>query len=158
LNIYVSISPPSPSRKTISKNLNIILMTLLIFDIDGTLTNTKDVDDYCFISAFFDEYKIELKNIDWSTFKNVTDYGLFIDIYNASFNRNPTKAEILKFQKRFFENLNSQLKSNPEKFKSVNGASNFIKYCLNHTNFKNSLCNGWLALFRKFKITSGKHF
>jgi beta-phosphoglucomutase-like phosphatase (HAD superfamily) len=50
-------------------------MTLLIFDIDGTLTDTKGVDDHCFMSAFQDEYAVELHNIDWANFKNITDLG-----------------------------------------------------------------------------------
>jgi beta-phosphoglucomutase-like phosphatase (HAD superfamily) len=52
-------------------------MKLLIFDIDGTLTDTKRVDDECFINAFQDEYGVILTNTDWTTFVNVTDTGLF---------------------------------------------------------------------------------
>jgi phosphoglycolate phosphatase-like HAD superfamily hydrolase len=133
-------------------------MTLLIFDIDGTLTDTKDVDDDCFISAFFDEYKIELKNIDWSIFNNVTDYGLFIDIYNSSFNRNPTEADRLNFQRRFFEYLNNKLKSNPGKFKSVNGASNFIKYCLDYTNYKIAFATGGWHYSANLKLQAANIF
>lgn len=133
-------------------------MTLLIFDIDGTLTDTKDVDDDCFISAFFDEYKIELKNTDWSIFNNVTDYGLFIDIYNSSFNRMPTDAERLHFQKRFFEYVDNKLKSNPEKFKSVNGASNFIKYCLDHPNYKIAFATGGWHYSANLKLQAANIF
>jgi phosphoglycolate phosphatase-like HAD superfamily hydrolase len=133
-------------------------MKLLIFDIDGTLTDTKAVDDDCFISAFLDEYKIELKNIDWSNFKNVTDYGLFIDIFNSSFNRNPTEADRLNFQRRFFEYLDNQLKSNPEKFKSVNGASSFIKYCLEHTNFKIAFATGGWHYSANLKLKAADIF
>jgi phosphoglycolate phosphatase-like HAD superfamily hydrolase len=133
-------------------------MTLLIFDIDGTLTDTKAVDDDCFISAFLDEYNIELKNIDWSSFKNVTDYGLFIDIYNSSFKRNPTEANRLNFQRRFFEYLDNQLKLNPRQFKPVNGASNFIKYCLNYTDFKIAFATGGWHYSANLKLQAADIF
>jgi phosphoglycolate phosphatase-like HAD superfamily hydrolase len=133
-------------------------MTLLIFDIDGTLTDTKEVDDDCFISAFLDEYKIALKNIDWTTFTNVTDYGLFLDIYSSAFNKKPTENDRLNFQRRFFEYLDIQLKSNPEKFKSVNGASNFINYCLEHTNFKIAFATGGWQYSANLKLQAAKIF
>jgi phosphoglycolate phosphatase-like HAD superfamily hydrolase len=127
-------------------------MTLLIFDIDGTLTDTKKVDDNCFFLAFLNEYKIELKNIDWATFTNVTDHGLFLDIYCSAFNKNPTEIDKINFQKIFFEYLDKQLKSNPEKFKSVNGASKFINYCLEHTNFKIAFATGGWQYSAKLKL------
>jgi phosphoglycolate phosphatase-like HAD superfamily hydrolase len=133
-------------------------MTLLIFDIDETLTDTKEVDDDCFISAFLDEYKIALKNIDWTTFTNVTDYGLFLDIYSSAFNKKPTENDRLNFQRRFFEYLDIQLKSNPEKFKSVNGASNFINYCLEHTNFKIAFATGGWQYSANLKLQAADIF
>lgn len=133
-------------------------MTLLIFDIDGTLTDTKEVDDDCFISAFFDEYNIALKNIDWTTFTNVTDYGLFLDIYSSVFNKKPTENDRLNFQRRFFEYLDIQLKSNPEKFKSVNGASTFINYCLDHTNFKIAFATGGWQYSANLKLQAADIF
>ncbi len=133
-------------------------MTLLIFDIDGTLTDTKEVDDDCFISAFCDEYNIALKNIDWTTFTNVTDYGLFLDIYSSAFNKKPTENDRLNFQRRFFEYLDIQLKSNPEKFKSVNGASTFINYCLDHTNFKIAFATGGWQYSANLKLQAADIF
>ena len=85
-------------------------MTLLIFDIDGTLTDTKRVDDHCFIAAFQDEYQVVLQNIDWPNFKNVTDLGLFTDLFNAYFNKKPKKSEVKIFQKRFFSYLENALR------------------------------------------------
>ena len=37
-------------------------MKFVIFDIDGTLTDTKKVDDKCFISAFEKTFQIEQRS------------------------------------------------------------------------------------------------
>lgn len=51
-------------------------MTAIVFDIDGTLTNTRKVDDKCFIKAFKNTFEIDISNQNWSEFTNVTDWGI----------------------------------------------------------------------------------
>lgn len=51
-------------------------MKFVIFDIDGTLTDTKTVDDYCFTIAFNSIFGLDLSNYDWSTLNDVTDWGI----------------------------------------------------------------------------------
>ncbi|NNF32714.1 MAG: HAD family hydrolase, partial [Saprospiraceae bacterium] len=47
-------------------------MKTIIFDIDGTLTDTKEVDDKCFIQAFHNVFDMDIRSQNWSAFKNVT--------------------------------------------------------------------------------------
>ena len=100
-------------------------MNLLIFDIDGTLTNTKLVDDLCFINAFQDQYKVMLANTDWTNFANVTDTGLYNDLYFSIRKTEPEKDEKTKFLNRFILYLTNQLQSSPEKFKEIPGAKDY---------------------------------
>ena len=53
---------------------------LLIFDIDDTLCNSKEVGDKCFIETFETLHKCSLQNIQWENYKNVTDTGLYADL------------------------------------------------------------------------------
>jgi len=39
-------------------------MKLAIFDLDGTLTATTAIDDYCFAKAFLDEFGFAIRT-DW---------------------------------------------------------------------------------------------
>jgi phosphoglycolate phosphatase-like HAD superfamily hydrolase len=117
-------------------------MTLLIFDIDGTLTNTKEVDDKCFITAFQDEFKVTLPNTDWATFTDVTDSGLFTELFKSIFTIEPSEKEKQNFQKRFLSYLEAKLTSNQEGFKAVEGAIDFISYCQGYSNYKIAFATG----------------
>ena len=55
-------------------------MTAIIFDIDGTLSNTTKVDDKCFIKAFKIVFGIDISNQNWSELTNVTDWGITEEI------------------------------------------------------------------------------
>jgi len=74
-------------------------MKLIIFDIDGTLTNTKEVDDKCFINAFEKTFQLNIKDQIWADLKNVTDWGITEEIIYQRLKRKPTEA--LNNLKRF---------------------------------------------------------
>ncbi len=105
-------------------------MTAIIFDIDGTLTNTTKVDDKCFIQAFEIVFGLDISNQDWSKLKNVTDWGITEEIISKSWNRKPTKAELKKMELKFVRLLKNELQENIVHFEEINGATNFIE-CLN---------------------------
>ena len=47
--------------------------SLVIFDIDGTLTESVAVDDFCFVQAFRDVLGIERINTNWLEYQFQTD-------------------------------------------------------------------------------------
>jgi hypothetical protein len=51
-------------------------MHLVVFDIDGTLTDTCQADESCYWRAFYDVFGICENQPDWSTFCHVTDSGI----------------------------------------------------------------------------------
>ncbi len=64
-----------PDEKKVARTENWIEKHILnaaedisYFDIDRTLTDTKNIDDKCFIAAFQDEFNVVLKNTEWSVF------------------------------------------------------------------------------------------
>lgn len=97
-------------------------MKLFIFDIDGTIIDSVKTDDKCFIDTFRQLYNIDLSNVNWSDFKNVTDTGLTIEIFEKYFNKTPSQAEINNIKNHFL----SLLKNYENDFKEIDGAINFI--------------------------------
>ena len=79
-------------------------MNLLIFDIDGTILDSVKTDDRCFVQTFNDLHQIDLRNIDWNGFKNVTDSGLTHDIFKKWMNRIPNEDEV-KAIKLYYKDL-----------------------------------------------------
>jgi phosphoglycolate phosphatase-like HAD superfamily hydrolase len=101
--------------------------TLFIFDIDGTLCETKDIGDNCFIEVFEEMYLCKLGNIQWENFTNVTDTALYNDLYKLHFDIVPTETETRRFKQEYYRQLNSLARTRPQHFKMVEGAAEFCK-------------------------------
>ena len=55
-------------------------MKVVIFDIDGTLTQTNAVDSECFIRSVREILGVEDFETDWSQYQFVTDSGVAQEI------------------------------------------------------------------------------
>ena len=76
-------------------------MRLVIFDIDGTLTQTTKADTECFVRSLTDMCGFRDVDRDWSHYKHATDSGIFQEIYEAHAGRSPSSAEISQFRQHF---------------------------------------------------------
>lgn len=120
--------------------------TLLIFDIDGTLCQTKEIGDNSFIKVFEKMYKCHLNNIEWENFPNVTDAALYSDLFELNFARTPTKIEFEDFKLNYFNDLVRIIDLDPSKFKIVEGANEFLSNCM-HQHLPIAIATGsWLNI------------
>src|SRR2546425_12228616 len=55
-------------------------MHLVMFDIDGTLTETLKVDEECFVRSFKDVFGFADLDTDWSHYPRTTDSGIFHEV------------------------------------------------------------------------------
>lgn len=127
---------------------------LIVFDIDGTLTATIEVDDYSFIKTYKDLYKIDLEQADWSKFKHVTDLGVSNQIFQDNFKRLPTNEEINSIKTHFLRLLNQTFQQDANKFSEVSGAVGFFNE-LKEKDYPIAIATGgWreTALFKLEKI------
>ncbi len=69
-------------------------MHLVMFDIDGTLTETMKVDEECFVRSFKDVFGFADIDTDWSHYPRTTDSGIFHDVFTARIGRSPTAQEV----------------------------------------------------------------
>jgi beta-phosphoglucomutase-like phosphatase (HAD superfamily) len=76
-------------------------MRLVIFDIDGTLTQTMSADAECFVRSLADVCGFTDVDTDWSHYRHATDSGIFQDIYEARAGRSPSFFEISQFRQHF---------------------------------------------------------
>lgn len=98
-------------------------MKLAIFDIDGTLTNTNDVDNECFVKAFADAHAITNINTNWNTYPHTTDSGITEHIFKEKFGRNPEETELASLKHCFIELLHEQHRSDASSFDEIADAS-----------------------------------
>jgi phosphoglycolate phosphatase-like HAD superfamily hydrolase len=68
-------------------------MKLVIFDIDGTLTQTSRVDEICYTRAFADTHGLEVLADHWTDCPHVSDSGVTRHLFQYYFGRDPRDHE-----------------------------------------------------------------
>ncbi|MFP4528404.1 MAG: HAD family hydrolase [Candidatus Kapaibacterium sp.] len=120
-------------------------MKLVIFDIDGTLTNTVDVDDICFAKAFKDVFGMDISGINWHRIKTLssgTDTGMAMEIYRSYKKVLPDMNDIITLRETFTRRLKFELITHPEKFTEIPGARNFMRKLCNNSKIGVSVSTG----------------
>lgn len=101
-------------------------MKYIIFDIDGTLTDTTQVDDKCYMSAFETTFGVNIENTDWGSMKNVTDWGIAEEIVKIKFNRDIKNEELRLLKETFVKALQKELALDKSQFVEIAGAAFFF--------------------------------
>src|SRR4030095_10286072 len=98
-------------------------MTLAIFDVDGTLTETNAIDGICFVQAFADAHAIREINTNWIDYPYVTDSGIMFQIFHERLGRPPDDAELRSYKSCFRNLLETHRSKDSSLFAEVSGAS-----------------------------------
>jgi len=99
-------------------------MHLVMFDIDGTLTETMKVDEECFVRSFKDVFGFADVDTDWSHYPRTTDSGIFHDVFTSHIGRSPTAQEVSRFRQHFIQLLAAASSQSP--FAPVAGADRLL--------------------------------
>lgn len=113
-------------------------MKLIIFDIDGTIIDSIKSDDACYVQTLNDLFDINLSEVDWAQFKNVTDSGLTYDIFQMFLKRPPKEIEILEIKKYYY----GLLVNKSDTITEITGAEKFINYLNEQSSYKIAFATG----------------
>ncbi|MBM4257065.1 MAG: HAD family hydrolase [Deltaproteobacteria bacterium] len=127
-------------------------MQLVIFDIDGTLTQTNRVDDQCFVRAFVDELGISGIDSDWSRYPTVCDSGITYQIFQEYFERKPRVDEMARLQKRFVARLEEAYQQEPGHFLAVPGAAQMLQMLKQDPDYRIAIATGGWQLSALLKL------
>ena len=131
-------------------------MDLAIFDVDGTLTATNDVDSECFVQAVADVFGILNLDTDWSHYEHATDPGIITQILTERAGNPPDAARLSAVHDRFIELLRDRLQTAPEKYEEVPGAGAALYRLRNERGWAIAIASGaWRASARLKLQSSG---
>ena len=127
-------------------------MRLVIFDIDGTLTQTMKADAECFVRSLADVCGFSDVDTDWSRYKHATDSGIFHEIYEARASRSPSPIEISQFRQHFVGLLARASSEAP--FAAVAGASVLLSRLADSGEHRVALATGAWRDSARLKMAS----
>src|SRR4051812_25213407 len=98
-------------------------MRLIMFDIDGTLTSTDEVDARCYVQALFEHLGTTISD-DWSMYRHVTDSGIAAEVLERH-GRPPAEAAAVR--ERFVRLISDALLASPGCCAEVPGAAAMLR-------------------------------
>lgn len=99
-------------------------MRLIIFDVDGTLTDTMAVDARCFLRSFVEVFGFADVDPDWSRYQNATDAGIVHEVFESRTGRAPSDFESARFREHLVASFRSASQEAP--FAAVAGARELL--------------------------------
>jgi phosphoglycolate phosphatase-like HAD superfamily hydrolase len=128
---------------------------LAIFDIDGTLTRTSEVDDECYIRAVREEWGVSSMSTDWSAYEHSTDNAIAAEIFRRARGREASPAELASLRDRFAQLVASEASCAPERFRPIVGADAIVEE-LPHFGWAVAIATGgWTPSARTKLATAG---
>lgn len=128
-------------------------MTLIVFDIDGTLTATSDCDMKCYASAFEKVFGFPLPSLDWHDYKHVTDSGVMGEVLEGKRGSFVTQEELETFEQVFMEDLEREYNSHPETFGEIPGAGEVLQAIAECDDMAAALATGGMRATALFKLS-----
>ena len=122
-------------------------MKLVMFDIDGTLTNTYVSDENEFVRAIQEVLDIPDINTDWASYRQVTSEGVLNDIARTRLGRPVTRDESRAVQRRLVELLRGV------RIAEIPGAGSFLARLL-ALGYAVSLASGDWQLSARYKLAA----
>lgn len=132
---------------------------LVIFDIDGTLTQTACLDSRTYSAAFMEYFGIDKINNNWAEYRYSTDSGFAIELFEKHVGRKPNLDEIQTIKNKFFNLLESQIRNNKLHCQPLLGAQTIFERIARLTCWDIAIATGcWRdSAFIKLKYANLPH-
>jgi phosphoglycolate phosphatase-like HAD superfamily hydrolase len=127
-------------------------MHLAMFDIDGTLTQSDEVDSDCYAQAVAEVLNLRQIDRDWSQYQCVTDSGIATEIIEMHFGRKPIRGELEHIEDRFVELLDEAFCANPASSLPMPGALKTLAALSIRGDLALALATGGWARSAKLKL------
>lgn len=100
---------------------------LVVFDIDGTLTTTVDLDTEAYATAFRRTFGADLPSLDWASYRNATESGVATEAATVVLGRSPTLSELEAMQDEFLVRLRDAMAGKKSSDLEMPGAAALLR-------------------------------
>src|SRR5712691_2655089 len=91
---WSSFKVAANSGQATTSSIGALNMHLVVFDIDGTLTNTNLEDGECYWRALCELLGFSSEQPQWSEFRHVTDVGIASELCERHLHRQLTSVDV----------------------------------------------------------------
>jgi phosphoglycolate phosphatase-like HAD superfamily hydrolase len=126
-------------------------MHLVVFDIDGTLTDTNLADGECYWQAVCEVLGIAGEQPDWSGFRHVTDTGIAAELCFRHLGRGIRSGEIEAIGSRLVALLEVALAKDAID-RQIPGSAEILSILDNSSEFAVALATGGLRISAELKL------
>ncbi|HVT15251.1 MAG TPA: HAD family hydrolase [Thermoanaerobaculia bacterium] len=127
-------------------------MNLVLFDVDGTLTQTVGVDEDCFARAFADAFGLGGVDCRCGLYEHCTDSWICREVLRRAWSRLPTEAEIECHRRRFLDLLAEAHGEDPRRYAAMPGAARLLAALRADPAWKVALATGCWRASAVFKL------
>ncbi|MCH8343179.1 MAG: HAD family hydrolase [Planctomycetes bacterium] len=121
-------------------------MHLVIFDIDGTLTQTNHVDTCCYIQAVKDVLGLDEVETDWTSYRHATDAGIAAELVDRANCGAPADALLAQLHDRFITLITAALNRDASLCQQTPGAMAMLERLIARDDVVAALATGgWRA-------------
>lgn len=119
--------------------------SLIVFDIDGTLTESVEIHQNAFVKSL-QHIGVNQFNKQFGTYTHHTDLHIAKVIYETATNKKFNEETATLFENSLLQQMAAV------EVKEIQGAKNFIEYIENHTAFGTCFATGSMYLPAKYKL------
>ncbi len=130
------------------------LMHLLMFDIDGTLTQSCDVDSRCFADALCEVLGIGSIDTDWSNYRYRTDSGIAQEIITKQLGRPARAEELAAVKTSFVQRLRLALDNDPAECQATAGTEEILEWINNQPRLFFAVATGGWSESAQLKLAN----
>ena len=109
---------------------------LVLFDVDGTLTDTHDVASTAYLHSAKKHFSLDASDLDWGQYTSSTATGIAQEITQKKWGRAPLEDEL----KGIKEDVLNAVKG--ASIKAIPGSVEIIKYLLSDNNYAVGIATG----------------